>query len=251
MPLLAKIILFTFVAGVVSLVGGMALLARRKFVARFTVHFISFAAGAMLATAFLDLLPEAFAEEGASIEKLFLFVLAGMLTFFILERILLLHHQHHHDETGEHRHPAPILMQVADTVHNFIDGVVVAAAFLADPSLGVITALAVGSHELPQEIGDFSVMLAHGYRTKTVLLVNIGSSLAALFGAVIAYLSRSVIEPYLPELLALAGGHFIYIAAADLIPELSLKSPRDKTSHVVALLFVGIAIVWGLKILLE
>jgi zinc and cadmium transporter len=246
-----KIIFFTFVSGVVSLAGGIALLARKHWVAKFAVYFVSFAAGTMLATSFFDLLPEAFKRGQIDSGTLFAWMLSGMLLFFVLERLILHYHRHHHEDCASHHHPAPILMQVADTVHNFIDGIVVAAAFLANPSLGVLTALAVGSHELPQEIGDFSVMLHHGYRRKTVFLVNLGSSLASLLGAIIAYASRAVVVPYLPQLLALAAGHFIYIATADLIPELSSEVPQAKSTHVVALLFMGVFVVWGLTRLLE
>lgn len=245
MPLVFKILLASFLSGVVSLVGGIALLGRAEWVKKFSIHFVTFAAGALLATAFLDLLPEAFELEASRPRLLFFYVLAGLLAFFLLERLILKFHSHHYEEGESHHHATPILMQVGDTVHNFIDGVVVAVSFLVNPALGIVTTLAVGSHELPQEIGDFSVMLHHGYRRRTVLLVNLFSSFASLLGAYLGYATRSVIEPYLPILLALAAGHFIYIAAADLIPEISANTHPDKSSHVIALLLAGVLAVWA------
>ncbi len=251
MPLLLKILLASFLSGVVSLLGGIALLGRAEWVRKFSIHFVTFAAGALLAAAFLDLLPEAFALPDASAETLFGYVLGGMLLFFLLERTILKFHAHHHGDDPEHHHASPILVQVADTAHNFIDGIVLAVAFLVDPALGIVTTAAVGAHELPQEIGDFSVMLHHGYRRRTILGVNVLSSLASLLGAFLAYLSRSFIEPYLPVLLALAAGHFIYIAAVDLIPEVSAKTRPDRISHVIGLLLLGVLVVWILGRFLE
>ena len=138
-------------------------------------------------------------------------------------------------------------MQIGDTIHNFVDGVVLTGTFLVSAPLGVITALAIGSHELPQEIGDFSVMLHHGYRRKVVLLANVGSSLASIIGAILAYSFRGFLEPYLPQILAIAAGNFIYIAAADLIPEISATGRADKTSHIIIMLALGIFTIWMLQ----
>lgn len=251
MPLLAKILLASLLSGVVSLLGGIALLGKAEWVRKFSIHFVTFAAGVLLATSFLDLLPEAFSVGGRKPQTLFAYTLSGILLFFLLERAVLKFHSHHHGDDPEHHHASPILVQVADTVHNFIDGVVLAVAFLVNPALGIVTTAAVGAHELPQELGDFSVMLHHGYRRRTILWVNVLSSLASLLGAFLAYLSRSFIEPYLPYLLALAAGHFIYIAAVDLIPEVSANTPPDKTLHVTVLLLSGTLVIWFLTRLLE
>lgn len=246
MSILGYIIIFSLASGLLALVGGVVLLAKESWVRKFSTHFVSFAVGALLATAFLDLLPEALemAEaQGRHAEDLLMYVLGGILVFFVLEAMILKFHPHHHDDEGEHHHATPALLLIGDTIHNFIDGAVVAVAFLTSVPLGIITALAVAAHELPQEITDFSVMLHHGWKKSKVLWVNIFSSLAALIGAVIAFVSRDAIEPHLPELLAITAGIFIYIASTDLIPELSPHHRRDRTWHIFVLLALGVLLV--------
>lgn len=246
------IVLFSLLSGVLSLAGGLLLLKRPALVRRFSIHFVSFAVGAFLGTAFLDILPEAFALAAERPESLFSFVLAGILLFFVLERLIFRFHPHHHTDDGlEHHHATPILLLVGDTLHNFIDGAVIALAFLTDISLGIITALAVAAHELPQEMSDFSVMLNHGWKKAKVFWANVGSAFANLIGAVGAYLARDFLTPALAPLLAITAGIFIYIASADLIPELSTGKKPDKTSHVLLLVFLGVAVVAILKRLLE
>ena len=248
MPLLVKIILASLVGGLFSLVGGFALLARASWVKRFSIHLVSFAIGALLATAFLDLLPESLelAEEGGLIDPraLFVYALFGVVLFFVLERLIIHFHPHHHKDTEEHHHPTPTLLLFGDTVHNFIDGGVIAASFIADPSLGVLATAAVAAHEIPQEIGDFSVMLHHGWSRPRVMWANVFSSLASLVGAIVVFVMRDTLQPLLPQLLAVTAGIFIYIAAADLIPDVSKDAPRDRSSHIFVLMFLGIAAVW-------
>lgn len=245
MPLLAKILIASLIGGLLSLFGGIALLARASWVRKFSLHFVSFAAGAILSAGLLDLLPEAleFAKlSGGDTTVVFVSVLAGILAFFILEQILYRFHPHHHEDAGagEHNHATPQLLLIGDTIHNFIDGILIAVTFLANPSLGVLTTVAVAVHEIPQEIGDFSVMLTHGWSRRKVLWSNVVSSLASLLGAVLAFSAQNLLVPHLPALLALAAGIFIYIAVADLIPDLSHGIGRDKPSHVLAMLLLGI-----------
>lgn len=249
MSIFAQIILFTFISGVLSLIGGIALLARADWVKKFSLHFISFAAGALLATAFLDLLPEAL-SQATKVNAALFWALLGIVLFFVIEKLILQFHSHHHEDE-EHHHAAPILVQVGDSAHNFIDGVAIAAAFLANAPLGILTALAVAAHELPQEIGDFSIMLHHGWSRSRTLWMNVFSSLASIAGAIVAYAAKDLIEPYLPQLLGLTAGIFIYIASADLIPEISSKAPRDKTSHIIFLLILGVVTVGILRYYLE
>lgn len=251
MSLLLWIIAGSLVSGLLSLIGGIALLANANWVRKFATHFVSFAVGALLATAFLDLLPEALELAEDQAESLLVAVMVGIIGFFILESLILKFHPHHHDDEETHHHVTPNLLLIGDTFHNFIDGAVITSAFLTNIPLGIVTALAVAAHELPQEIGDFSVMLHHGWSRVKVLWANIASSLSNVLGAVIAFAARDYIEPKLPQLLALTAGVFIYIAASDLIPEISTHHRRDKTSHVMILLFLGIAAVWVLKFYLE
>lgn len=259
MPLLLKIIIASLAGGLFSLVGGVVLLARADWVRKFSVHFVSFAVGALLAAAFLDLLPEAleFGQEAGFLQPqaLFSFTLFGLLGFFVLERVIFKFHPHHHESLGEpdahHHHPAPTMLLIGDTVHNFIDGALIAVTFLADPAIGVLTTIAVAAHEIPQEIGDFSVMLSHGWSRKKVLWANVSSSLMSVVGALLAFGLKDLIVPFLPQALALTAGIFIYIAGSDLIPDIAHESNRDKLSHILLLLLLGIFAVGILGAYLE
>lgn len=252
MNLLGYIVIFSVLSGVLSLAGGVFLLLNQSWVRRFSMHFVSFAAGALLGAAFLDLLPEALDMGDKSSETVLLASLLGIAAFFFLEKLLLRFHPHHHDDDESHHHAAPWLLTIGDTLHNFMDGVAIAAGFLTSPAVGVVTALAVGAHELPQEIGDFSVMLHHGWERKKVLWVNVLVSLSSIAGAVLAYFFRVALLPVLPQILGLTAGIFIYISAADLIPEITSRNAgSDKTSHVLLLLVLGIALVWVLRRILE
>ena len=259
MDLLTKILLASLLSGLFGLVGGMVLLIKKTWVKKFSLHLISFAVGALLATAILDLLPEALelATEGSG--NLFMALLGGIVVFFVLERFTIQFHPHHQedlaefDEAGEpiHHHATPKLLLIGDTVHNFIDGILITVTFLADPGLGILTAVAVAAHEIPQEIGDFSVMLHHGWSRAKVLAGNIVSALASVVGALAAYALKDSIIPFVPELMAFTAGVFIYIAIADLIPEVTAKTARDRTWHVFALLVIGIISVQVLHMYLE
>lgn len=207
----------------------------------------SFAAGTLLGTAFFDLLPEA-AEAGGEEVNIFLWVLVGILVFFLLERFI-----HHHDQ-GTHpqdKHAVVPLIVIGDTIHNFIDGVAMAATFLISIPLGIVTALAVAVHEIPQEIGDFGLLINKGLSRKGVLLINIFSALAALVGAVITYLNRDAIGGLLPIVLSLASGFFIYIAAANLIPEIHHNENKKVAFWESVLLLAGVVVVWAVITLLE
>lgn len=244
MSILGYIILFTFIGGVVSLIGGILLLAKERFAVKISHFLASFAAGALLGTAFLDLLPEAsevMAEDGAEV-NIWLWVLVGMLVFFLMERFIhWFHHHHVHQESKEATVP---LIVLGDSLHNFIDGVAIAAAFLVNIPLGIATALAVGAHEIPQEIGDFGVLLNRGMSRLKVLWVNLLSSLAAIIGALLTYSLGEAIHGSLPIFLALTAGFFIYIAASDLIPEIHNEERRGVALVETILLFLGVISIW-------
>lgn len=247
--MLTYIILFSLLGGAVSLIGGvLLLLGKSETVRSVSAHLISFAAGALLSTAFFEALPEALEHGGAeNFESLLLATLVGIVGFFIMERLILKLHTHHHEDDHHHSHAAPYLLLMGDLLHNFVDGVVIAAATMISIPAGLVTALAVSAHEIPQEIGDFSVMLHHGWAKRRVFFVNLWASLASVVGAVLTFLLRERLEPLLPTLLALSAGIFIYIAAADLLPEVTdSEQAKDKTSHVVVLFLLGILLVWGL-----
>jgi zinc and cadmium transporter len=207
---------------------------------------VSYAVGVMLGAAFLHLLPEAFMQAD-SIEGLFAVTLAGVLAFFLLEKAALWRHRHEHG--GEHWHAAGhghgrragALIVIGDGFHNFVDGVLIAAAFLTDTGLGVATAAAIVAHEVPQEIGDFMVLLHAGYARRKALLLNLASSLASVAGGVAGYFTLESARSATPYVLVLAAASFIYIAVADLIPDLHRASDGRSTAWQVALIAAGVA----------
>ena len=247
MSLLFQIILYTALSGILSLVGGVFLLGNQRLVKKFSIHLVSFAAGTLLAVSFLDLLPEAVEHAGENLESIFIWALAGIVVFFLFERVIIQLHTHYYEHDDSHGHPTPVLLMVGDAFHNFIDGVVIATAFIANPALGAVTAIGVAIHELPQEIGDFSVLLHHGWSKISVFWINLAISLTSILGAILAYLARDFINPFLPHLLAFTAGIFIYIATSDLLPEIIKSKPSDKKSHITALLLLGILSIWILS----
>lgn len=251
MSILAQILLLSVLSGVLSMIGGWILLGNERWVRKFSIHFVSFAVGTLLAASFLDLLPEAFKLQQKSANSVLAYTLGGIIVFFLIEQLLHKFHIHHHEDNIQHLHATPLLLSLGDGLHNFVDGLILVSAFLVNPSLGVITAVAVAAHELPQEITDFSIMLHHGWSKSLVFLSNLLVSLTNVLGAVIAYTLRDIITPFLPAILGFTAGIFIYIATSDLFPEISPRASRDKTSHVIFLLFLGIASIWILGRLVE
>lgn len=243
MSILAYILLFTFLGSIVSLVGGILLLAREKFALKISHFLASFAAGTLLGTVFFDLLPEAKESgEGGEI-NIFLWTLIGILIFFLLERFI--HHHDHHDH-GSHddkRSVVPLIV-IGDSLHNFIDGVAMAATFLISIPLGIVTSLAVAAHEIPQEIADFGLMLSKGVGRKRVLQINFLSAMAALVGAILTYWAKDSIQGLLPVILALTSGFFIYIAASNLIPEIHLQENQKIAFWETVMLFLGVLVVY-------
>ncbi len=190
MNLLAYILLFNFLGSLISIIGGFVLLGKPQLFARISHYITSFAAGALLATAMFDLLPGAIEEGehvGVSMGQVFLYALSGIIFFFLLERLLHWFHHHSMEEHTIQGRPVVPLLIVGDTIHNFIDGVAIAATFAISIPLGIVTTFAVGAHEIPQEIGDFGVMLHHGVKRAKVLLINVLSALASFAGALLAF----------------------------------------------------------------
>lgn len=251
MNVLLYIIIFTLIGSVISLIGGILLLINKGFALKISHYLTAFTAGALLATAFFDLLPEAaeHLEELGTEINIPLWTLGGILFFFLLERFIH-HHQHYHhgkdhnqDFTGQKTTAVPLII-IGDTIHNFADGVAIAATFLISIPLGIVTALVVAAHEIPQEIGDFGLMLNKGLSRGKVLLVNLFSSLSAIAGAVLTYLYKDHIEQILPAILALTAGFFIYIASANLIPEIHNRDDKKMAFWETVMLFLGVAVVY-------
>lgn len=249
LSILGYIILFTLVGSVFSLIGGVFLLFYEKKTLKYSHFLAAFAAGTLLGTVFFDLLPEA-VDEGKHV-NIFLWTLIGILGFFLLERFVHWFHHHQTEYTNEPVKPTVPLIIIGDSVHNFIDGVVIAATFLVSIPLGIVTTLAVAAHEIPQEIGDFGILLHKGLRRKKVLTVNIASALTAVLGALITFWVGERIKESLPILLAITAGFFIYIAASDLIPEIHHENRKGFAVIETALMFVGVMTIWVFITLLE
>ncbi len=206
---------------------------------------VSFAIGSLLAGAFLDLLPEALESLGAS--QAFGLTLAGFLIFFVSERFLLWRHCHAENCKA---HSFAYMNLLGDGIHNFLDGVIIAVSYLTHFSLGVTSTIAIIFHEIPQEIGDFSVMLYGGFTTRRALLMNFLTSLTAMAGAILAYFLQFYIKDFVGMLLPVAAGGFLYIASSDLLPELE-KMDIKKSFLELVFIILGIALMYFLKIFLQ
>ncbi len=263
MNLLLYIIIFTAVGGVLSvLAAGVFLLLPDQQRNAVLPHGISFAIGALLAVAFWGLIPEAFeAVKPEQFQSLSGTILVGILGFFVLEKLLIWRHCHFgeceahgddehihdHDHAHSHHHgiakSAGALIIIGDSIHNFVDGVLIAAAFLTDVQLGIVTSLAVAAHEIPQEVGDFAILLQSGYGKGKALFYNVLASLTTVIGGVLAYFSLADLHASLPYFLALAASSFIYIAVADLIPSLHKKTDMKASLGQIALITAGVLLI--------
>ena len=206
---------------------------------------VSFAIGALLGAAFLEVIPHAFERLDAHAAALT--ILAGIFVFFILEKLVLWRHCHTEDCEAHDQHAAAhdhgrsgMMILVGDTVHNFIDGVLIAAAFLVSTQLGVITAIAIIAHEIPQEVGDFLILLHSGYSKAKALALNLVSSLASLVGGVIGYFALQAVESAVPYLLGIVAASMIYVAVADLIPGLHKRTELHATFSQTLLIALGV-----------
>lgn len=239
-----NILLFTFIGSVLSLLGSFILLSKKIWQGETPTHLLAFAAGVLIATSFLDLLPEALHESGDD-PNIFLAALVGIVVFFFLERILINFHPHEESSGDEVKQQSLVgLVLLGDGLHNFIDGFVIAGSFFVSTELGIITALAVAAHEIPQEISDFTILLRSGMKASRAIWFNILSGLTAMVGAVLAIFVAAAIEPFLGLVLAFTGGMFIYIAAANLIPELQHIYLKERSWHQAAFFLLGIIAVY-------
>ena len=253
MSLLVWIVLFTLLGGVLSvLAAALFLLLPESKRTRALPAMVSFAIGALLGAAFLAVLPHALAAPGLrDMHAITSTVLLGLLGFFLLEKLVLWRHCHIHE--CETHAPDPVhsrasasgyLILFGDGVHNFVDGVLIAAAFMTDVHLGVVTALAVAAHEIPQEVGDFAILLHSGFSRSKALLYNVLASLTTVVGGVLAYFSLGMAQAALPYVLAVAASSFIYIAVADLIPGLHKRLEPRVTLEQVLLIGTGVLTIY-------
>jgi zinc and cadmium transporter len=219
--------------------------------ARMVERMVSLSVGIMLSTSLLHALPEAF-ESHADPHNLFATLLGGLLAFFLLEKTAILRHSHHHEGDGhhhEHGHDAHEagkagwMILVGDGLHNFTDGILIAAAFLADPKLGIITGLAIIAHEIPQEIGDFIVLLNAGFSRTRAYAYNLICSLMAVIGGLLGYFTLERATELIPYVLVFASSGFIYIAVSDLMPQMQRRATLRETIPQVLLIAVGVGVV--------
>jgi zinc and cadmium transporter len=256
---LAWIVLATAAGGLASVL--IAATLTLSMLGRLVRSLVSLSAGVLLGTSLLHVLPEAFervGHAGAGVQHaptaagLFATLLGGLLFFWLLEKAELYRHAHHHEGDGhEHHHHfdaqqagrGGLSVLVGDAVHNFCDGVVIAAAFLTDPALGWATALAVAMHEIPQEAGDFIVLVNAGFTRARALAFNLLSGAAAVAGGVLGYYLVGPFEAWLPYLLVAASSSFIYVAVADLLPQLQQRLTGRDTLAQLAWLVAGLALV--------
>lgn len=234
------IILVNLVISLLSLAGIVIFAFKKKTSKKITNIFVSFSAGVLLASALLGMLKESLHE--ADIDMALMFVLSGMILGFMMERLLLWYH-HHHEETHNLK-PTAFLVLFGDGVHNFIDGVAIAAAFIASPIIGITTSIAIAAHELPQEFADLMILLHSGMKKKKAMLFNFISALTAVLGGVLGYYFLQSFTGMLPLVLAFTAGLFIYIAAADLIPELHEDHQHSPSFLQIAPFLIGIIFIY-------
>lgn len=240
---LTWIVLACLAGGVLSVcAAAFALVLRAKWVPML----VSFAIGTLLGAAFLEVLPHAF-EAGAP-QEVATAILGGILGFFLLEKLLLWRHSHDHGgdlgPTHHHEHArAGTLIVVGDTIHNFVDGILIAAAFLQSPELGVVTAVAIVAHEIPQEVGDFLVLLHSGYAKSRAFVLNIVSSMGSVVGGVLGYFALEGFKDWEPILLGVVAASMIYVAVADLIPGLHKRPELRDTAQQALLIAAGVGLI--------
>jgi len=236
-----------FIISIVSLIGVFTLSIKPDKLKKVLIYFIAFSAGALIGDAFIHLLPEVVKENGFTI-AISIYLITGIGFSLVTEKII--HWRHcHHPTTKEHVHPLTTMNLVGDSVHNFIDGIIIAAAYLVSIPLGIATSIAVIFHEIPQEISDFGVLVYGGYTKRKALLANFLIALTSVLGAIITLIIGTSSKSILIFLIPFAAGNFIYIASSDLIPELH-KHPKFKTSLMQIIFFIlGILVMIGLLFL--
>ena len=245
MTTLIWIIFSGVVLALISLVGALALVLTKTRFEKIVEFLVAFAAGALISGAFFHLIPEAIEGMGNNL-PVYLWIVGGIVGFGVLEQYI--HWHHCHLPPGEHKEPFSYLILVADTVHNLIDGLAVGASFLVGTGAGIATTLAVVAHEIPQELGDFGILIHGGWEKSKAIWFNFFSSITFLAGALLIYFLRTNTNPFF--LLAFAAGSFIYIAAVDIIPEISREcTPRQKVTR-YSFFVLGIVLFLLMKLLI-
>jgi zinc and cadmium transporter len=263
MTSLGSIVAATFAGGVLAVIAAAGTLALHP---SWISRLVSFAVGALLGAVFLELVPHAL--EGGNAERVMVTMLGGLLAFFVLEKLVLWRHAHGHGthdpaaDESEHDHalhdPLPgdggrsgLMILIGTAVHNFCDGIVIAASFLTDARLGVATTVAIVSHAVPQQVGDFAVLLHSGFTRRKAFTYNVATGISTVVGGLVAYAALADMQQILPTVLALAASSLLYVAVADLIPSLHRRAAPVETAQQVALIGLGVGIIAIAHSLLE
>lgn len=264
MTTLASIVAAAVIGGILATLAAAATLALH---AGWISRLVSFAVGALLGAVFIEILPHAL-EQGSAGHVMFT-VLVGLLAFFFLEKLVLWRHAHGHEEhrddveETEHAHAlhahhghgdggrSGVMILIGNSVHNFCDGVVIAAAFLTDARLGVATTVAIVAHAVPQQVGDFAVLLHSGFTRPRAFAYNVAAGAATLVGALAGYFALAGLEQALPTVLAVAAASLLYVAVADLIPSLHRRPEPAETARQMLAIVLGVAIIGGVHLLFE
>jgi zinc and cadmium transporter len=241
---LAYILLATFIVSLISFVGVVTLALKDKILNKILLILIGLSAGALMGGAFLHLLPEA-VEKSTGL-NVYLFVLVGFILFFLIEKVL--HWRHCHKGECD-VHTFQYMNLVGDSIHNFIDGLIMAASFVVSLPLGITTTIAIATHEIPQEIGDFAVLLYGGFSKKRAIILNFVVALTAVLGGIVGYFVSNLIENIVVFILPFAAGGFIYIAATDLVPEIRKELDMKKYMATLFVFICGILIMWVTKVI--
>ena len=241
---LAYIFLATFIVSLISFVGVVTLALKDKILNKSLLILIGLSAGALMGGAFLHLLPEA-VEKSTGLD-VYLFVLIGFILFFLIEKVL--HWRHCHKGECD-VHTFQYMNLVGDSIHNFIDGLIMAASFVVAIPLGITTTIAIATHEIPQEIGDFGVLLYGGFSKKRAIMLNFVVALTAVLGGIVGYFVSKSIENIVVFILPFAAGGFIYIAATDLVPEIRKELDMKKYMATLFVFICGILIMWVTKVI--
>ena len=248
-PILISILLATTIAGVFSITA--AAVFSFALLSKMVERMVSLSVGIMLSTSLLHALPEAF-ESSADKRHLFATLLGGLLAFFLLEKLAILRHSHHHEGDGHHHAhghdkieagKSGWMILIGDGLHNFTDGILIAAAFLANPELGIVTGLAIIAHEIPQEIGDFIVLLNAGFSRARAYFFNLLCSLMAVIGGLLGYFTLDKASNLIPYVLVFASSGFIYIALSDLMPQMQRRATLRESVPQVLLIGAGVLLV--------
>ncbi len=242
---LLLIIFATLLVSSISLVGVLFLSLNDKILNNLLLILVAFASGALLGGAFLDLLPESLALGS---EEIFIFVLLGIMLFFVIEKFLRWRHCH---EGKCDIHAFTYLNLIGDGIHNWIDGMIIAASFLTSIELGIVATFAIAAHEIPQEIGDFGILVYGGFKKTKALFYNFASAITAIIGAVFAYYLIQYTGYFSTLLLPFAAGGFVYIAATDLLPEMHKREKMRDSIVQLIFLSLGIFLMWSLGVIFE